>query len=145
MLNIPAKDSFTASPTTTPGNTPGNTPRSTRAQEAEEASELVAVGHSYAVMCKKGRREFMEDAYQAIPQFGTSPGNAFFGVFDGHGGTMAARFAAGNIAGNVLKAAQQGAESPEAALVEGFKETDKHFLQQATAAPCSAERALPVC
>ncbi|CAI7772181.1 unnamed protein product [Closterium sp. NIES-54] len=130
MLNIPAKDSFTASPTTTPGNTPGNTPRSTRAQEAEEASELVAVGHSYAVMCKKGRREFMEDAYQAIPQFGTSPGNAFFGVFDGHGGTMAARFAAGNIAGNVLKAAQQGAESPEAALVEGFKETDKQFLQQ---------------
>ncbi|CAI5482709.1 unnamed protein product [Closterium sp. Yama58-4] len=130
MLNIPAKDSFTASPTTTPGNTPGNTPRSTRAQEAEEASELVAVGHSYAVMCKKGRREFMEDAYQAIPQFGTTPGNAFFGVFDGHGGTMAARFAAGNIAGNVLKAAQQGAESPEAALVEGFKETDKQFLQQ---------------
>ncbi|CAI5531678.1 unnamed protein product [Closterium sp. Naga37s-1] len=130
MLNIPAKDSFTASPTTTPGNTPGNTPRSTRAQETEEASELVAVGHSYAVMCKKGRREFMEDAYQAIPQFGTSPGNAFFGVFDGHGGTMAARFAAGNIAGNVLKAAQQGAESPEAALVEGFKETDKQFLQQ---------------
>ncbi|CAI5974640.1 unnamed protein product [Closterium sp. NIES-64] len=130
MLNIPAKDSFTASPTTTPGNTPGNTPRSTRAQEAEEASELVAVGHSYAVMCKKGRREFMEDAYQAITQFGTSPGNAFFGVFDGHGGTMAARFAAGNIAGNVLKAAQQGAESPEAALVEGFKETDKQFLLQ---------------
>ncbi|CAI5966825.1 unnamed protein product [Closterium sp. NIES-64] len=132
MLNIPAKDSFTASPTTTPGNTPGNTPRSTRAQEAEEASELVAVGHSYAVMCKKGRREFMEDAYQAITQFGTSPGNAFFGVFDGHGGTMAARFAAGNIAGNVLKAAQQGAESPEAALVEGFKETDKQFLLQVT-------------
>ncbi|GJP76035.1 hypothetical protein CLOP_g16227 [Closterium sp. NIES-67] len=131
MLNIPAKDSFSASPTTTPGNTPGNTPGSTRAREAEEAaSELVAVGPSYAVMCKKGRREFMEDAYQAIPQFGTSPGNAFFGVFDGHGGTMAARFAAGNIAGNVLKAAQQGAESAEAAMVEGFKETDKQFLQQ---------------
>ena len=51
-------------------------------------------GFDYAISCKKGRREFMEDNHKAIVNVLGDSKQAFFGVFDGHGGRNAAAFAA---------------------------------------------------
>ena len=46
-------------------------------------------GLKYGVTSMQGWRVKMEDAHLALPQFGGDPHAALFGVFDGHGGTLA--------------------------------------------------------
>ncbi|CAI6005313.1 unnamed protein product [Closterium sp. NIES-64] len=63
---------------------------------------------------------------------------AFFGVFDGHGGTAAAKFAASELASHVAQAAaRRGAHASAAAVVEGYLETDRRFLGQNVASGTS--------
>ncbi|CAI5995625.1 unnamed protein product [Closterium sp. NIES-65] len=63
---------------------------------------------------------------------------AFFGVFDGHGGTAAAKFAASELASHVAQAAaRRGAHASAAAVVEGYLETDRRFLDQNVASGTS--------
>ncbi|KAL0770104.1 hypothetical protein Bca101_035254 [Brassica carinata] len=90
----------------------------------------------YSVYCKRGRRGPMEDRYAAA----VDPGErvrkkAFFGVFDGHGGSKAAEFAAKNLGNNIeaaMEAARSGEEgySVERAIREGYIKTDEDFLKE---------------
>ncbi|KAF2602758.1 hypothetical protein F2Q70_00024715 [Brassica cretica] len=78
----------------------------------------------------------MEDRYAAA----VDPGErvrkkAFFGVFDGHGGSKAAEFAAKNLGNNIeaaIEAARSGEEgySVERAIREGYIKTDEDFLKE---------------
>ncbi|KAJ6385438.1 hypothetical protein OIU77_028591 [Salix suchowensis] len=70
-------------------------------RELEEA-EVEREGHGYSVYCKRGRREAMEDRFSAVVDLEGDVQQAFFGVFDGHGGAKAAEFAAGNLDKNIL-------------------------------------------
>ncbi|GAA0175518.1 hypothetical protein LIER_28677 [Lithospermum erythrorhizon] len=61
-------------------------------------------GDGYAVSSKRGRRETIQDRYSALIHLKseTLTKQALFGVFDGHGGTKAAEFAAANLDKNIM-------------------------------------------
>lgn len=57
---------------------------------------------------------------------------AFFGVFDGHGGTSAAEFAAENLEKNIVNEIERSVnnEKIELAVKDGYLATDSEFLKQ---------------
>jgi protein phosphatase 1L len=56
---------------------------------------------------------------------------AFFGIFDGHGGTKASEFAAHNLEKNVLEEVIRRDESDiEEAVKHGYLKTDSDFLKE---------------
>ncbi|KAF7132242.1 hypothetical protein RHSIM_Rhsim09G0178100 [Rhododendron simsii] len=103
-------------------------------------------GEGYYVCCKRGKRRAMEDRYSAVVN---SQGDskqvfkydlsmfifvqlqAFFGVFDGHGGAKAAEFAANNIGRNIMKeVTRRREEEIEEAVKDGYLTTDAEFLKE---------------
>jgi protein phosphatase 1L len=56
---------------------------------------------------------------------------AFFGIFDGHGGANASEFAAHNLESNVLEVIKRDHESDiEEAVKNGYLKTDSDFLKE---------------
>ncbi|XP_048634584.1 probable protein phosphatase 2C 30 [Brassica napus] len=92
----------------------------------------------YSVYCKRGRRRWMamEDRYSAVVDHdGGGRRKAFFGVYDGHGGSNAAEFAAKNLGNNIeaaVAAARSGEDgySIERAIREAYLKTDEEFLKE---------------
>ncbi|XP_024544685.1 probable protein phosphatase 2C 32 [Selaginella moellendorffii] len=122
---------------------PASERESSTAEECvdDEYSDLTHAGHGYGVACKKGRRQIMEDSFTALPKQG------FFGVFDGHGGRAAARFAARNLLDNIVKAAcptdEAGAMQIGAQEIRmGYHTTDDEFLRQGSSSGASCVSAL---
>ncbi|KAH7290148.1 hypothetical protein KP509_30G033900 [Ceratopteris richardii] len=71
------------------------------------ASEIEGIdGHSFAVAFKSGRRDCMEDAHVVITNFQKKPDQAFFGIFDGHGGKRVAEFLSQNLIHHIEEAIQ---------------------------------------
>jgi len=100
------------------------------AVERREKVEVEREGW-YSVYCKRGRREAMEDRYSAVVNIQGDPKQAFYGVFDGHGGTKAADFAAENLDKNILHEVgrRDGQEIAEA-VKYGYLSTDSEFLKE---------------
>ncbi|CAI5485490.1 unnamed protein product [Closterium sp. Naga37s-1] len=122
-IDIPRKGCFTSSP--------AGTPDSAAEDALDGVVEVAESGACFAVACKRGRKAVMEDTYQALMGFAGRESDAFFGVFDGHGGTAAAKFAASELASHVAQAAARtGAHASAAALMEGYMEADRRFLDQ---------------
>ncbi|KAL0674365.1 hypothetical protein Bca4012_002346 [Brassica carinata] len=110
---------------------------STTVKTPEKADEVVEVEEDglYSVYCKRGRRGPTEDRYVAAVPDERVRKKAFFGVFDGHGGSKAAEFAAKNIGSNIeaaMEAARSGESvySVERAIREGYIKTDEDFLKE---------------
>ncbi|XP_010517433.1 PREDICTED: probable protein phosphatase 2C 30 [Camelina sativa] len=112
---------------------------STTRETSERGVEVVEAEEDgyYSVYCKRGRRGPMEDRYVAEVDQDDDGAykNAFFGVFDGHGGPKAAEFAAMNLRNNIeaaMAAARSGGEfwSMERAIREGYIKTDEDFLKE---------------
>ncbi|KAK3206566.1 hypothetical protein Dsin_020612 [Dipteronia sinensis] len=106
------------------------TPREIRRDELEEERE-----GSYSVYCKRGRREAMEDRFSAVVDFHGDQKQAFFGVFDGHGGAKAAEFAAENLDKNILEEVMRRVDDDsdheiEEAVKRGYLNTDSEFLKE---------------
>ncbi|XP_075479191.1 putative protein phosphatase 2C 25 [Primulina tabacum] len=102
-------------------------------RETEATAEWVEVeGDGFSACCKKGRREVMEDRYAAVVDLHGDSDQAFFGVFDGHGGVKAAEFAAENLVKNVVHELERREhdEGIEFAVKKGFLTTDSEFLMQ---------------
>ncbi|GFZ19642.1 protein phosphatase 2C family protein [Actinidia rufa] len=102
------------------------------ATPAVDAIEVVEVdGDGYSVCCKRGRREAMEDRYSAVIDLQGDRKQAFFGIFDGHGGAKAAEFAAENLNKNILDEVRKrdGTELEEAVKF-GYLNTDSEFLKE---------------
>ncbi|XP_004307665.1 PREDICTED: probable protein phosphatase 2C 25 [Fragaria vesca subsp. vesca] len=96
--------------------------------KAEERVEAVEVDEDgYSVYCKRGKRGLMEDRYSAM----VDSTQALFGVFDGHGGSKAAEFAAKNLDKNIAdRLASGGEEKVMEAVKEGYLATDAEFLKE---------------
>ncbi|KAF2319104.1 hypothetical protein GH714_013314 [Hevea brasiliensis] len=73
-------------------------------REEERVEVIEAEGDGYSVYCKRGRRGLMEDRYSAFVDVNGDSKQAFFGVFDGHGGSKAAEFASKNLEKNIMAA-----------------------------------------
>ncbi|OIW04375.1 hypothetical protein TanjilG_32567 [Lupinus angustifolius] len=95
------------------------------------ASDVVEdEGDGFSVYCKRGRREYMEDRYSAADNLLGESKFAFFGVFDGHGGSRAAEFAAKNLKDNVLNEVSTTEEEDiQEAVKRGYLNTDSDFLK----------------
>ncbi|KAG6631207.1 hypothetical protein I3843_13G062500 [Carya illinoinensis] len=88
-------------------------------------------GDGYSVYCKRGRREAMEDRYSAVLNVQGDSKQAFFGVFDGHGGAKAAEFAAENLDKNIIDEVTRSDENAiEEAVKQGYLNTDSDFLKE---------------
>ncbi|KAM0068908.1 putative protein-serine/threonine phosphatase [Helianthus debilis subsp. tardiflorus] len=98
----------------------------------DDVAEMEEEGEEYGVYCKRGKRRFIEDRYFADVDLQGDCKQAFFGVFDGHGGSKAAEFAAKNLHGNIMsKVANKSCEDEiEEAVREGYLETDSEFLKE---------------
>ncbi|KAF8402621.1 hypothetical protein HHK36_010710 [Tetracentron sinense] len=97
----------------------------------EEHIEMEVAREGYSVYCKRGRREAMEDRYSAVVDLQRDPKQAFFGVFDGHGGAKAAEFAAENMDKNIIdEVNRRGEEEIEEAVKHGYLTTDLEFLKK---------------
>ncbi|KAJ4969787.1 hypothetical protein NE237_002886 [Protea cynaroides] len=84
-----------------------------------------------SVYCKKGRREAMEDQYSAVFDLQGDPKQAFFGVFDGHGGAKAAEFAAKNLDKHILdELTRREGNEIEDAVKNAYLTTDSEFLKE---------------
>ncbi|KAH9309979.1 hypothetical protein KI387_037890, partial [Taxus chinensis] len=108
--------------------------------------EINIEGSHYAVACKKGRREIMEDTHKAMVNLDGDSKQAFFGVFDGHGGRKAADFAAENIGHNIINALVDMGDQEEDNIVQavrsGYLATDAEFLKQGVSSGTSCVTAL---
>ncbi|KAI3470898.1 hypothetical protein Pfo_027561 [Paulownia fortunei] len=98
--------------------------------EFDRSSEVEVEGEGYSVCCKRGKRGgVMEDRYAAVLGFQGDSKQAFFGVFDGHGGAGAAEFAAKNLEKNVMNEVSKRSGGIEEAVKEGYITTDSEFLR----------------
>ncbi|GAB4824547.1 hypothetical protein Ancab_007422 [Ancistrocladus abbreviatus] len=98
--------------------------------EKESMVEVESDGF-YSVCCKRGRRAAMEDRYSAVLNIQGDPKQAFFGIFDGHGGTEAAEFAAGNIDKNIMEELMtRDDDDVQDAVKHGYLKTDSDFLKE---------------
>ncbi|XP_057867559.1 probable protein phosphatase 2C 2 [Cryptomeria japonica] len=107
--------------------------------------EITMEGSHYAIVCKKGRREYMEDTHKAMVNLQGDSKQAFFGVFDGHGGRKAADFAAENIGHNIMDALAKVGDQQEnivQAVRAGYLATDAEFLKQGVSSGTSCVTAL---
>ncbi|VVB02850.1 unnamed protein product [Arabis nemorensis] len=111
----------------------------TTVKTPEKAAEVVEAEKDgyYFVYCKRGRRGPMEDRYFAeVESDDEGPRKkAFFGVFDGHGGSNAAEFAAMNLRNNIEAAmagerSREDGYSIERAIRDGYNKTDEDFLKE---------------
>ncbi|XAR71916.1 Phosphoprotein phosphatase [Bertholletia excelsa] len=104
-----------------------------RPAAAERMDEVEFLGEGYSVYCKRGKRGHMEDRYSAVADLREDSKQAFFGVFDGHGGAKAAEFAANHIHSNIMKEVTgRSEEEIEDAVRDGYLTTDAEFLKQDT-------------
>ncbi|XP_054798432.1 probable protein phosphatase 2C 25 isoform X2 [Prosopis cineraria] len=102
------------------------TPSASVARDALEAE-----GFGFSVYCKRGRREYMEDRYSAAVNLQGQSKQAFFGIFDGHGGSKAAEFAARNLEKNVMdEVVRRDEDDIEEAVKHGYLNTDSDFLKE---------------
>lgn len=98
---------------------------------AERVDEVEIEGEEYAVYCKRGRRGQMEDRYSAVVGLEGDSKQAFFGVFDGHGGNKAAEFASKNMEKHVMdEVRKESGEGIEEAVKKGYLATDAAFLKE---------------
>lgn len=85
---------------------------------------------------ERGRRPKMEDRHIVVEDFNAflglegMPPQAFFGVYDGHGGVDAAEHAESQLPGAIAAHASFSAD-PQAALKGGIEATDATFLAKA--------------
>ncbi|KEG15400.1 putative protein phosphatase 2C [Trypanosoma grayi] len=78
---------------------------------------------SYGFSCMQGWRRTMEDDHVAM----LCDGGGFFGVFDGHSGSSAAKFCGGNIFNFISKTQAFAEKNYQKALYDGFISIDQHL------------------
>ncbi|BBN14420.1 protein phosphatase 1L [Marchantia polymorpha subsp. ruderalis] len=108
-------------------------------------NEMTFEGPYFGISCKKGRREHLEDIQRAIPDMNGDPRQAFFGVFDGHGGRKAADFAAENLVHNIVDAMESSDKEEgymEAAVRAAYLTTDADFLKKGVGSGTSCVTAI---
>jgi len=91
----------------------------------------VCSGRAYrvAVSCMQGWRVSMEDAHTALLALPGDPSTAFFGVFDGHGGSAVAQHAARHLHRAVMARQEYAKGDMRAALTQGYLDLDQAMQQ----------------
>lgn len=110
---------------------PAIAPAGEKVETAERLDEVEVDSEEFSVYCKRGKRGQMEDRYSAVVGLHGDSKQAFFGVFDGHGGAKAAEFASKNMEKNIMDEVENGSgEGIEEAVRKGYLVTDAEFLKE---------------
>lgn len=97
----------------------------------DRLDKVEAEGDGYSVYCKRGRRDALEDRYSAVTHLLGDSQQAFFGVFDGHGGAKAAEYVANNMANNIMdQVTRRGGVDIQDAIRDGYLTTDAQLLKE---------------
>lgn len=109
----------------------GSIPATPSAAAGRDMDVVEVEGDGYAVYCKKGKREAMEDRFSAAINLQGDSKQACFGIFDGHGGAKAAEFAAESLQKNIMdEIDKRGDAEVEEAVKNGYLRTDADFLKE---------------
>ncbi|KAJ2379654.1 Protein phosphatase 2C 2 [Coemansia sp. RSA 2607] len=81
----------------------------------------------YGASAMQGWRISMEDAHSTLLQLGPDGESAFFAVYDGHGGQLAAKFAGAQLHDFIIKDSKYAAGDYEEAIKSGFLAADAHL------------------
>lgn len=81
------------------------------------------------ILVLKGKRASMEDFYETRISEVEGQMVAFFGVFDGHGGSRAAEYLKNNLFKN-LSSHPDFIKDTKSAIVEAFRQTDTDYLNE---------------
>ncbi|ONK77424.1 uncharacterized protein A4U43_C02F6380 [Asparagus officinalis] len=84
---------------------------------------------SYGYSTFKGKRASMEDFYETRISEVDGQMVAFFGVFDGHGGSRTAEYLKNNLFNN-LSSHPDFIKDTKSAIVEAFRQTDTDYLNE---------------
>ncbi|XP_022995964.1 probable protein phosphatase 2C 25 [Cucurbita maxima] len=86
----------------------------------------------YSVYCKRGRRRIaVEDRFSATVGIQGDSRQAFFGVYDGHGGAKVAEIAAKRMSENVIDQVMRRTDSElEEAIKDGYLTTDREVSEE---------------
>ncbi|KAH1192210.1 putative protein phosphatase 2C 11 [Glycine max] len=84
---------------------------------------------SYGYSSFKGKRSSMEDFFETKISEADGQTVAFFGVFDGHGGSRTAEYLKSNLFKN-LSSHPDFIKDTKTAIVEAFKQTDVDYLNE---------------
>ncbi|GKU90545.1 hypothetical protein SLEP1_g4530 [Rubroshorea leprosula] len=87
------------------------------------------VNFSYGYSSSKGKRASMEDFYETRISEVDGQMVAFFGVFDGHGGSRTAEYLKSNLFKN-LSCHPGLIKDTKTAIVEAFRQTDADYLEE---------------
>ncbi|KAL8141378.1 hypothetical protein V2J09_007399 [Rumex salicifolius] len=87
------------------------------------------LGFSYGYSTFKGKRSSMEDYFDAKVSDVHGQMVAFFGVYDGHGGSRTAEYLKNNLFDN-LCSHPEFLKDTKAAIVEAFRQTDAQYLEE---------------
>ncbi|PKU76543.1 probable protein phosphatase 2C 2 [Dendrobium catenatum] len=104
--------------------------------DSDGRREVEAESARYSVYCKRGRKRVeMEDRHSASLDLCGDPQMAFFGIFDGHGGSKASHFCSENLGDHILEETIIGKEEKlginiEEAVRNGYLRTDAEFLKE---------------
>ncbi|MCB9493212.1 MAG: protein serine/threonine phosphatase 2C family protein [Epsilonproteobacteria bacterium] len=93
----------------------------------------------HSVDAQKGGRPTMEDEHDI--QLFAEEGQAFFGVYDGHGGRQVATYVKKNLVKNIREEYKKNSD-PEKALTDAFARTDADLKDVANANQCGSTAAL---
>ncbi|XP_071707217.1 probable protein phosphatase 2C 25 [Rutidosis leptorrhynchoides] len=97
----------------------------------DDVAEIDEEGEAYSVYCKRGRHGAMEDRYSAVVGLQGDSKQALFGVFDGHGGAKAVKFAAKNLSNNIMSQVANKCEDEIVdAIREGYLVTNSEFIKE---------------
>lgn len=107
--------------------------------DGDAVKEVQDESGDYCVASRRGQRHKMEDDYGVISNIHGDSKQAFFGVFDGHGGRAAVDFVSEKLGKNIVTALdemeEEGGEREangrvEMAIRAGYSTTDWEFLSQ---------------
>ncbi|XP_058097614.1 probable protein phosphatase 2C 74 [Magnolia sinica] len=114
-------------------------PESYRSSVFDEVSvdlgekEFQAEGRDFYMVSRRGGRKAMEDGYGVITDVLGDSKQAFFGVFDGHGGRAAVDYVTEKLGQNIITAIrnlEEAEDQVQQAIRAGYLTTDKEFLSQ---------------
>ncbi|XP_024373392.1 probable protein phosphatase 2C 11 isoform X5 [Physcomitrium patens] len=95
-------------------------PKTDKTSEDDENAEL-----RYGLSAMQGWRDSMEDAHKAILNVDKNTSTSIFGIFDGHGGKLVAKFCAKHLHQEVLKSEAYAKGDLKASLEYSFLRMDE--------------------
>ncbi|KAI0496188.1 hypothetical protein KFK09_022495 [Dendrobium nobile] len=116
-------------------------------KDEDVGREMEFEGSGYCLASRRGTRHMMEDGYGVMTNIHGDSKQAFFGVFDGHGGRAAVDFVSQKLGNNIITAVEEVKERDEegrleSAIKAGYLITDREFLSKGVSSGACAATVL---